>query len=188
MTEIQALIVQAINSALGQKLIIRNCKGNFIIAKPPTISANMVGTNAQNETRTRFSDAIAYARQALANPSLAKMYKKKATQKRSAFNLACRDFMKPPEVQRIDVDNYNGKAGTTITVKAKDDFEINGVEIRIFDVEGELLDQGFAKKDIVYNIRWVYTSQKDLVKIRSFKVQAIAWDHAGNTGELEITM
>ena len=187
MTEIQALIVQAINGALGQKLIIRNCKGDFIIAKSPTFTANMTGTNAQKETRTRFSEAICYARQALANPSLEKLYKKKATQKRSAFNLACRDFMKPPEVQRIDLDNFSSKVGTTITVKAKDDFEINGVEIRIFDVEGQLLDQGFAKKDAIYHIRWVYTSPKDILKIPGCKIQAIAWDHAGNTGELEIT-
>ena len=96
MTEIQALIVQAINGALGQKLIIRNCKGNFIIAKPPTINANSIGTNAQKETRNRFSEAISYARQALANPVLEKIYRKKSTQKRSAFNLACRDFMKAP--------------------------------------------------------------------------------------------
>jgi hypothetical protein len=115
-------------------------------------------------------------------------YKKKATQTTSAFNVAFKDYLRPPEVQKIEADEYTGKPGSSISIKAKDDFDIKEVEVRIFNAEGDLIEKGKTIKHSILKIRWIYTAKKEISKLPGCKIKAVAKDLAGNKGELEIIL
>jgi hypothetical protein len=189
MTEFQSLIVQAINAALlGKKIIVRRNGNNFYLAFTSTEKKERVPTAAQQKQKNKFSEAASYAREALKDPELEKVYRAKATLGRSAFICAFTDFLKPPEVKTIDIGKYSGIPGSIIAIKAIDDFQVKNVEVSIFDAEGNLVEKGNGVLDPVFRVRWNYTATTYLEKLADCKIKAVARDLAGNIGEKEITL
>ena len=190
MNATNAHIIYAIVYALsGQKLIIKDLGGgDYTIVKVPEFDKKRKPTKAQQKVRNRFTAAASYAKKVLADPELEKIYKEKATQVRSAFNLACMDYLNSPVVKMIDTTKYTGMPGTNIVIKAKDNFQIKSVEVKIFDEEGNLIEKGKANIDPVFKLNWDYTSTKQNARLKGSKIKAIAIDLAGNKGELEITL
>lgn len=187
MKEVHAHMVCAIIYALsGQKVTIRNAGGgNFVLAKHPSFDENRKPTKAQQKVRTKFSAATSYAQKALADPKLAALYKAKATQVRSAFNIACMDYLIPPVVRRIETAEYTGIPGSTILIRAIDNFQIKSVEVKILNPQGEVVEKGKAIIDPILKLKWIYTVTKHNALLSGCKIQAIAKDLAGNTGKLE---
>jgi hypothetical protein len=189
MTEFQSLILKAINAALlGKKIVVKRKGNKFYLAEVPIDKIDRVPTMAQKKQLHRFSAAALYAREAVGNAELEKMYKSKGTYGRSAFNRAFTDFLKPPEVRRIDTTRYTGAPGSVIGIKAMDDFHIKTVEVSIFDAEGNLIEKDKATLDPVFRIKWMYTSTRQIENLQGCKIKAFATDLAGNIGEKEITL
>jgi hypothetical protein len=189
MTEFQSLILQAVNAALlGKKIIVRRNGNNFYIAFTSAEKKEHVSTEAQQKQKNKFSAAASYAREALKDPELEKIYRAKATLGRSAFICAFTDFLKPPSVKTIDIGKYTGMPCSIIAIKAMDDFQVKNVEVSIYDDEGNLVEKDNAILDPVFRVRWNYTATVNIAKLQGCRIRAVAMDLAGNTGEKEITL
>src|SRR5205809_337138 len=76
MTEFQSLILKAINAALlGKKIVVKRKGNKFYLAEVPIDKIDRVPTMAQKKQLNRFSAAALYAREAVGNAELEKMYK-----------------------------------------------------------------------------------------------------------------
>jgi hypothetical protein len=186
MTDLKIYILQIVSAAIqGKKLVPRRRGNKIILANSPTIDKNQVRTLKQQEHLHRFSAAASYASTAIANPELEKLYRKKATAKRSRYICAVRDYMRAPEVKSIDTSTYYGNPGSTILVKAKDDFCVKEVTVSIYNSTGRLIEEGNAVIGTIGNGVWTYTATKRVLSHRC-TIKAVARDLPNNTGQLEV--
>lgn len=95
--------------------------------------------------------------------------------------------MSSPVVNSIRPDAYTGVAGSTITVRAVDDFRVTGVHVEIFSANGTLLEKGNAILQ-TNGLDWIYTATQANAALTGSKINAIATDVPGNTGTLAITL
>jgi hypothetical protein len=189
MSQQENFIVEASSSAVAgvEKKMKHRGKTKFL-SKTPTFDKNRQPTLAQEEHLDRFSSATAYARAAMADPALEKIYSVRATKERSVFNLAVKDYIKVPKVKKVDVSAYTGNVGSTIQVFAKDDFAVKAVKVSIRNAAGDLVEEGNALIDPLDKAKWVYTATQVVALLPGSKIKAVAQDIPGNAGELEITL
>jgi hypothetical protein len=107
--------------------------------------------------------------------------------RQNLFSRALEDFMSAPVVNSISTNAYTGVAGSTIAVRAVDDFRVTGVQVEIFAASGTLLEKGNA---VLQNngLDWTYTATQANAALTGSKINAIATDVPGNTGTLAITL
>jgi hypothetical protein len=189
MSQQENFIVEASSAAVAgiEKKLRQRGKTKFL-AKTPTFGKNRVLTPAQEEHLDKFSTATAYARAAMADPALEKIYAVRATTERSVFNLAVKDYIKAPKVKKVIVSAYTGNVGSTIEVRAKDDFAVKAVKVSIRNAAGDLVEEGNALIDPLDKSKWIYTATQVVAILPGCKVKAIAQDLPGNSGELEIIL
>lgn len=189
MSELQLFIAQIIAAAaLGKKVVVRRRGNKISLANAPTINKNRVPTLNQQEHQNRFSAATAYASAAMSNPELEKPYRKRATAEKSKFQIAVRDYMRGPEVKKIDATMYNGSIGSIIRIKAIDDFAVKEVRVSIYNVSGDLIEESNALIDPINRLQWVFIATRTINVLTGCKIKAIAQDLPGNRGELEINL
>jgi hypothetical protein len=83
--------------------------------------------------------------------------------------------------------NYTGVIGSTIKIRAVDDFRVTGVQVEIYAANGTLLEKGNAEQQ-VNGVDWIYTATQANNLLTGSKINAIATDVPGNEGALEITL
>lgn len=89
-----------IHGKMGDVVFKRTKKGEVIVTKAPDMS-KVKWSPAQKAYRQRFKKAIAYARAAMANPKIRRVYEKKAArQKRVPFRVAVSDYLKGNDLFR----------------------------------------------------------------------------------------
>jgi hypothetical protein len=117
-----------------------------------------------------------------------KTYSNKAKGKGvTAYYIALADWFCAPKVLEINVDDWTGKIGQTIRVKAKDNVRVARVSVVIRDTEENVLEMGEAVQSEAGSAWWNYTT-KSLVKMTPFPiVEAIAHDLAGNSDSFAIS-
>jgi len=99
----------------------------------------------------------------------------------TAYNLAIVDCLGAPKVLEINVDNWTGKIGQSIRVKARDNVMVARVTIMIRAADGNLLEAGEAVESEEGSVWWNYTTQA-LATMTPFPiVEATAQDLPGNT-------
>ena len=182
------LLVRGARGNVGKQFVYRTRGDDTIIARMPKVNKDAVPTEKQAQKRDQFSDAIDYARDVVASPDLKKEYEKKLTPGKTAYNLAVRDFLKPPVVKKIDVSNYKGTVGSVIVVNAKDDFRVALVKVSIHSSTGVLVEEGNAILDPVRRRLWNYTATQNNATLAGSVISATATDLPGNSGSLEITV
>jgi hypothetical protein len=139
-------IISGLSGSLGKDLYARQTRdGRTIVSQKPDFR-NRQFSEAQLNVQSRTKQAAAYAKVASkVNPIYAK---KAAGTSKNAYNLAFRDWSKPPVIRRIE-----WHAGR-IRVSASDDMLVTGVTITILDEAGQRLEQGAA--ELVLGVRWEY--------------------------------
>jgi cbb3-type cytochrome oxidase cytochrome c subunit len=90
---------------LGKKMILKKRGKTYFLAQSPCINKNRKPTMAQEKHMNKFSAAVSYAKEVIADPESKNRYR--ATKNRSKFNNAVRDYMRRPEVREIDASAYN---------------------------------------------------------------------------------
>ena len=189
MAEIDKFIVEASASAVvGIEKTLRKRGDKSFLAKKPVFDKNQKPTEKQEDLRENFSAATNYAQAALANPESKKLYELRANANRTAFNVALRDYMKPPKVKKIETAKYTGNPGSTIKVRATDDFRVKAVSVTIYNAAGDLVEEGQATLDPVNRVKWNYAATQLIAILPGCKIKAVAEDIPGNTGQLEITL
>lgn len=131
------LLLQAVTGSLGDEITIYERNGQIIIAKkrgpskyPPTIK--------QLEARYKMKVAAAYAKVIIQDPEIKAYYKSLAGPGQNAYNMAVKDAYQSPEIQNIQFED------TTVIVRAKNEFRVAEVSVRVLDAQGNLLERGKA--------------------------------------------
>ncbi len=173
---------------MGKQFVYRKHGNNTIMAKMPEVNPNQVITEDQHKVRDLFAEAATYAKGAITDPELKAEYKKKAKPGRTAYNIAARDYLKPPVVQSINVAQYTGAIGSKIEISAKDDFRVVSVEVAVYSAAGVIVERGNAILNPINRNKWIYTATTQNAALAANVVRAIALDLPGNVGELEVTL
>jgi hypothetical protein len=162
-------IIEGLSGSLGKDLYARTTKdGRTIISKKPDFG-NRQFSEAQLNVQGRMQQAAAYAKGAAKeNPIYAQ---KAAGTSKNAYNLAVRDWQKPPVIDRIQW--HDGQ----VRVGAHDDMMVTRVTVTILDDEGQPLEQGEA--ELWMGIWWDYKATS------KGRIRAEAWDLAGNVARQE---
>ena len=105
----------------------------------------------------------------------------------TAYYTALADWFCVPKVLEINVDDWTGKIGQTIRVKARDNIRVARVSVVIRDTEQNVLEMGEAVQSEAGSAWWNYTT-KSVVKMTPFPiVEATAQDLAGNSDSFAIS-
>jgi hypothetical protein len=163
------MIISGVSGSLGEDYYARVTKdGRTIISKKPDFG-NRQFSEAQRNVQNRTKQAAAYATVAAKeNPIYAQ---KAAGTSKNAYNIAFRDWRRPPVIRSVNIDNGQ------IRVSAYDDVMVTRVTISVLDEAGGCLEQGEA--ELVKGVWWDYqTANKGQIRVE-------ARDLAGNVTRQE---
>lgn len=122
-----------VTGRIGEVVLKRSRGGQQILCRKPTFE-HRVFSRAQRAHQKRFREAAAYAKAACQRePIYAEQAKKTHP---PAYNIALAGYMRPPQVNAIDLSGYTGKAGEAIRVQATDDVMVKRVTATIADASG----------------------------------------------------
>jgi hypothetical protein len=181
-------LVKGARGNMSKQFVYKTRGNNTHIAKMPVRNRKIESTERQLEIRDLFTEASAYATGAIDSPELKKEYEKKAPAGVTAFNMALRDFLKPPVVKSIDASMYDGSVSSTIAVKARDDFRVASVTVSIKTAAGALVEEGAALLNPINRNQWIYSAVKSNASLAGSIISATARDVPGNKAKLEITL
>jgi len=162
-------IIEGLSGSLGKNLYVRTTKdGRMIISQRPDF-INRQFSEAQLKVQERTRQAAAYAKVASKeNPIYAQ--KAKGTSL-NAYNVAVRDWRRPPVI-----DSIEWEAGH-ILVRATDDVMVTRVTVTVLGEAGQCLEQGEAELNL--GNRWEYQAKnKGVARVE-------AWDLASNVTRQE---
>lgn len=158
--------------------------GKTVIAKLPRKHDIPEATKAQME---RFKAAVAYSKNALADNDLNQHYKEMAKKfpNISPYNLAMRDYLRPPVIQSIQTNDYKGKIGDKITIEATDDFQVKTLSIAITSASSSPIESGNATLE---GGKWLYTTTVANTTLSGTKIKITATDVPGNQTSKEVIL
>jgi hypothetical protein len=137
----------------------------------------------QQAAREKFLAAIRFAKRAMADPEIKKLYEPRAEGDNKPFNLAVEDFLKPPVISDIIVDTYTGAVGSLLQLLVTDDTVVKTVEVTITAADGAQVEKGVALQDQAEpnSPIWLYTATALNNVLAGSKVTVEARDLPGNT-------
>ncbi|MFA0749684.1 MAG: hypothetical protein SLRJCFUN_000087 [Candidatus Fervidibacter sp.] len=147
---------------------------------------------AQQQQRQRFLLASEYAKEVGADPERKALYEALAKGQPTTWRaLATQDYLTPPLIVRVDVDEYTGQAGQRIDIFVHD-VTCQRVKVHLLDPSqgvgannlGALVEEGEAKRAVEgQDFHWVYRTQVNFPEAQSgkpFRLLLEAEDLAGN--------
>ena len=176
------LFTQGLSGMVGDTIVFRSVEGKTVVSAAPQQSEKEP-SEEQKAHRTRFQEAILYAKHSLDDPAKKAAYDAVASGRPriSGYNLAVADFLKAPDIQEIDISGYAGHAGDSIVIRVTDDFKVEKVTVEILNMNGSLIEQGEAVDSD--GIRWIYTAKSENMDIAGDKIVVKAFDLPGNVSE-----
>ena len=181
------IILKDSSGSIAKMLTItRRKSGNIQIGKHRGGSTKPP-TEKQLEIQAKFKQAIIYGQAVLADPVLKAMYAAAAKGDQSAYNVAVRDASKAPEITRINTELYTGQPGSTITVRAVDDFKVASVKVAIYTATGDLLEQGDAVLQ-ANGLDWLYTATVVNGMLAGCRVRGVAKDLPANETAFDVNL
>jgi hypothetical protein len=183
-----SVITGKLRGTLGKELVFREWDGKTVVAKAPKKRTGPA-TAAQLKIQETFLLAAKYAKAVMkgTDQGIRDAYSAALKPRQNLFSRAAADFMSPPVVKTIDTSAYTGVVGSTITVRAIDDFRVTGVLVEIFAASGTLLEKGNAIQQ-TNGVDWSYTTTQANAALTGSKINATATDVPGNTGTLGVTL
>ena len=173
----------ALDSFVGEvgNLVFSKRYGRTYASEKPEITPQQF-TEAQKAVHIRFHHATNYARIVMADVEAREPYESVAKEKGLPVqNVIIADFLRPPSIDQIDLNGYDGSAGGKIRIRASDDFDVTGVNVAISDSEGQVIEQGPAILSSMNWGRWIYTTTLSVPAGAHIRVEATATDRPGNT-------
>ena len=160
-------------------MVYRRFGNKSILQKLPDFSG-VRWSKAQKGNRKRFRDATVQAHKAMADPELRAFYQKKAKKGQTAWNVAISDFMLRPVINEIDLHNYHGRKGDTVTVRAHDKYGVAAVLVFIYNGLGVEVESGMATMMFNGRLEYVYEATADNTRLSGGRVEVRVADNAGN--------
>jgi len=183
-----SVITGKLRGILGKELVFREWDGKTVVAKAPKARTGLA-TAPQVKIQESFTLATKYAKSVMdgADQGIRDAYTSRLKPRQNLFSRAVADFMSPPVVHNVGSGAYNGVVGSTITIRAVDDFRVTGVQVEIYAASGTLLEKGNAVQQ-TNGVDWIYTTTQANAVLAGSKISAIATDVPGNTGTLVVTL
>ncbi len=175
------------SSMLGQNVAVRQVGSRMVVkSRPPH---KQTSTDKQIAVRKKFLGAADWARWQLDQPGKKESYQARTTPKlKSAYLVAVSDYLNSPEVTVVDSIEYTGEVGSSINVRATDDFKVIRVKVVIRDAADRIIEQGEAIQSPSHNQLWTYHATVANANMPGTKLKAIAFDNPGNEGTREIVL
>jgi hypothetical protein len=181
------ILLKGLSGTIGKSLTLRQIGGETFVSKyqkAPTVAA----TEKKLTARAKFGRATAYARKAVKDPEVKAIYQVKVKGGQRAFNIAMIDALRAPVIENIKADNYHGRPGDQIFIRATDDFKVANVVVSVYNPAGELLERGNAVIQEIEEMQWTYISKQDNPEFSGSKITAVATDLPGNSSSLSINV
>lgn len=169
---------------VGKQMVFRKCKGQIVVAKKSVRKVPL--SELQQKQTSRFKDAVAYAKDAIADEEIRRLYAERAAKSErllTAFNVAISDYLHAPVIRHLDLSNYSGMLGDRIGIVVAEDFSVVGVMVEIFRDDGSLLEVGMAERSVFNGGNWVYYAQSEVASTAGYKVNVRVTDLPGNMTE-----
>lgn len=171
----------------NKQVVFKKRLGKDYVAGPPTKDPNRVATAGQAVQQAKFRRCINYVKKAVKNVLHWADYKAAVKDGQTALNVAFQDAWYGPAVASIDTSLYKGKIGDSIIINATDNFKVSSVQVAIYTMDNELVEQGAAVLD-AEGLFWTYKATEDHVALEGSTIKATAKDLPGNEGSLTITL
>ena len=94
---------------------LRKSDDKIFVSRIP-VGSEEEPSEARKAVQRKFQRGIAYGKSAIADPATKALYAAKATEGRSAFNVAVADYFNAPQIEKIEMGNHSGAIGSTITI------------------------------------------------------------------------
>lgn len=172
------IVTQGLSGMIGGTIVFRQVGDQTIVGQAP-VKQDRTPSEDEKAHRTKFGQAILYGKSAVADPTSKSMYQKQADDGQSAFNVAVADFMNAPDIDEVDVTNYTGEIGSTIRVRATDDFQVSRVYVKIEGEDGSMVEEGEALAN-TNGLDYLYTAKKKNVSLTGDKITIEVNDIPGN--------
>jgi len=128
----------------------------------------------------KFQQATIYGKSVLTNAATKAAYEVKAEPGQSAYNVAVADFFHAPDIEEVDTTTYTGLVGSTIRVRATDDFKVAKVHVVIANTDGTLVEEADAVLQ-TNGIDWLFTAKKANASLAGDKITVTAYDNPHNS-------
>ncbi len=158
-------------------MVYRNYDGMSVLSRLPVFKDRKF-SKAQKACQQRFGKGTVWAHKVRANPELAAYYQSKASKRVNAWNLAISDYLRNPEIAEINLEEYHGHKGDTISVSAHDRFRVAAVIVTILNAQGFEVESGMAVD--VPGDHWIYEAREDNPLWKGGRVSVSAIDFPGN--------
>ena len=166
-------------------VVFRNYNGKSVMAKRPDCS-KVIKTARQLEINDKFKKAVKVGQYVIKNQESSDFYKRKRPDM-DPYHAAISDYLSRPVIERVDADGYKGLPGNVVTVSVWDKWEIEGVDMVIFNSLGEVIECGAAvPRQFSANTEWEYKATVENDDYKSCRILVRVKDHPGNIVEAEV--
>jgi hypothetical protein len=176
------ILTKGLSGMVGKQIVFRTWNGKTFISVAPKKPKKQ--SPVQKENRSKFKRATIYAKSMMKDPIKKAEYKEiaKMLQLPNAYTAAITDYMRNPQIEAMDLAGYSGKADEEIKLTvAKKGFEIQEVEVIVIDRNGEVIEDGKAKKGI--GTEWIYKTIKNIEVKETVRFLIKVKDRTGNIRE-----
>lgn len=173
------IITQGLSGTIGGTLVFRQVGNQTVVSAAPKES-DKAPTAKQLAHQERFQMAALYAKAQLADPTSKAEYEAaRNDESGNAYAIAVADFMQAPDIHTIDLSDYTGQVGDTISVRVTDNFKVMGVKLRIENADGSLVEETAAVRQ-TNGLDWVFTATAANASLIGDKITILATDKPGN--------
>lgn len=172
---------ETINGYRGSigKLVFKKYKGRTIVCRK--VKSSKPPTEGQLAQREEFAEAAAFARTVEANPALLAFYGPIAEQRDLEVRaVAMGDYLKKPTLKPLNLENYKGRIGDVIKIRATDDIGLAELSVNIVAQDGTPIESGQAVEDGNRSGKWIYTATRTVALGTDVFIELKGCDHAGN--------
>lgn len=169
---------------LGNVVVYRQFRGQTLLCNRPE-KRNTI-TPHQQRMKTRFLEAVAFAKKQIADPVTKALYQPGPESRfTSAYAAALADYLKRPVIDDVDVSNYKGKEGDAIVVKATDVAQTLTVMVTVVDTNNSVVEQGEAIPTL-FTQGYVFKANKRHDLIKGCTMLITVRDRPGNVVHREL--
>jgi hypothetical protein len=168
-------IMKSASGMLGDVVVYRQQNGKMVMSNRPKKRSKP--TDHQVSVKKKFLRAVRYAKAQMLDPASKAEYDAVTTEKLvSGYAVAVADFLRAPEIDSIEVNDYAGVIGNPINVVAFDNFKVMSVSVEIRSAADVIIEQGEALQDPADPMAWIYTTTAANNNLPGTKVIARAKD------------
>jgi hypothetical protein len=179
-------LLKTYSGIFGNQVVLQNRRGRIIMTiRPPKRVPEP--SDKQLAWRRMFQLGSHYAGNILKDPEMLAAYRAKARRGQTPYNMALRDFLRPPFVSKIDASDYHGNPGEKISVAAADDFGLSEVTVQIVDTDGVTIEQGACVFSLPTG-NYDYTATVPVPDPAGVTILSKARDIPGHVAKLAITL